>query len=70
MLLMVSMVGLLSIKTSAWAVAPPIAEVHKAALHYARLDELDDVKWKKRAKVAAILPRLQFDFGHRLDATY
>lgn len=46
--------------------APPITEVHRVALAYADLGVEEAAKWKKRAKIQAALPRLQFDFGHRL----
>lgn len=43
--------------------APPVQEVQQVALQYARIDAQDAAKWKKKAKVAAALPRLQFDYG-------
>jgi hypothetical protein len=45
---------------------PPVGDVHRAALEYASIEARDPVYWKKRAKMAALLPKLQFDFGHNL----
>lgn len=51
---------------SAPASAPPIAEVQRRAIAYARLDPADISSWKKRARLSPLLPRLQVDYGMRL----
>lgn len=45
---------------------PPVGDVQKTALQYASIEVRDPAYWKKRAKMAALLPKLQFDFGHNL----
>lgn len=44
---------------------PSIAEVHQTALRYAGLESDDPHRWKRRARVAKLLPRIQFDFAHK-----
>ncbi len=44
---------------------PPVDEVQRHAISHANLDPADIVSWKKRVRVAALLPRFQVDYGHR-----
>jgi len=44
---------------------PPVDEVQRHAISHANLDPSDIVSWKKRVRVAALLPRFQVDYGHR-----
>ncbi len=46
-------------------VAPDIIEVQRAALKHNNLDGREVARWKKRARLAALLPRFQFDYGMR-----
>lgn len=66
MLVVLAMMSLIAAKAPAIPPGPPIQEVHKVALEYARIDAGDASKWKKRVKVAAVLPRLQFDYVSRI----
>ncbi len=56
----------LSVSAFPYLDGPPIHEVHKAALNYASINNHEPLYWKERAKKAALLPKLQFDFGHNL----
>jgi hypothetical protein len=47
------------------AMLPPVAEVERQALVYARLDLGEISAWKKRARMAALAPKLQVDYGQR-----
>lgn len=47
------------------ASAPPIAEVQQKAIEHARLEPSDISVWKRRARLSALLPRLQLDYGMR-----
>lgn len=42
---------------------PDIAEVQRRAIDYARLDPKEITTWKKRTKLAALLPKFQLDYG-------
>lgn len=44
---------------------PPVDVVQRQAIAYARLDPKEISSWKRRARSAALLPRLQIDYGHR-----
>lgn len=46
--------------------APPIALVQQKALEHARLDPSEITSWKKRARLAALLPKLQVSYDRRL----
>jgi hypothetical protein len=63
LLLILATATILSAKAPAIEQGPPVGEVQQVALQYAQIDAQDAAKWKKRAKVAAALPRLQFDYG-------
>lgn len=45
---------------------PPVIEVQRRALSYAHFDIPEILSWKRKARVAALVPRVQFDFGKRL----
>lgn len=45
---------------------PPVTEVQQVALHYAHLDPGDSAGWKKRARLAPLLPRFQVDYGRKV----
>ncbi len=45
---------------------PPTIDVQRHALEYARFDVAEIASWHKRARVAALVPRIQFDIGKRL----
>lgn len=45
---------------------PQIAEVQRRAIDHARLDPAEISSWKRRAKLSALLPRFQLDYGMRL----
>ncbi|MFA4874008.1 MAG: hypothetical protein WC956_00445 [bacterium] len=47
-------------------VLPPVIEVQQRAIDYARIDLGEAAKWKKRARLAAYVPRLQLEYGRRL----
>jgi len=44
---------------------PEIAEVHRAALAYQHMDRNEAAQWKKKARLQALLPRFQVDYGQR-----
>jgi len=46
--------------------APPIGQVQQQVLAYAGFDSQEPQKWKKRAKISALLPRFQADYSHRV----
>lgn len=46
--------------------APPIAEVQRRAIEYARLDPAEITSWKKRSRLAALLPKLQVSYDRRM----
>jgi hypothetical protein len=45
---------------------PLAIEVQRQALRYARFDIPEILSWKRKARIAALVPRVQFDFGKRL----
>lgn len=45
---------------------PPAIDVQRRALEYAKFDVAEIASWQKRARLAALVPRVQFDFGKRL----
>lgn len=45
---------------------PPVWEVQRRALGHAKFDVPEIVSWKRKARLAALVPRVQFDFGKRL----
>lgn len=45
---------------------PQIAEVQRRAIEHARLDPTEISSWKKRARLSALLPRLQVDYARRV----
>ncbi len=45
---------------------PPVAEVQQQALAHARIDLDQVIDWRRRARRAAYIPRVQLDFGNRL----
>lgn len=48
------------------AVLPPVVEVQRRALRHAKFDVAEIVSWQRRARQAALVPRIQFDIGKRL----
>jgi hypothetical protein len=48
------------------AAAPPVDQVHKAALEYAHIDNAEPRRWRKQVKYSAVLPKLQLGFSHRV----
>jgi len=66
MLIVLAMAGMIAVRPPAIPEGPPVQEVQKAAMEYARIDAQDATKWKKRAKISAALPRLQFDYVSRI----
>jgi hypothetical protein len=45
---------------------PPVIEVQRQAVRHARFDLSEIHSWKKRSRQAALVPRLQIDFGKRM----
>ena len=45
---------------------PPIAEVQQRAIEYARLDPSEISTWKRRARLAPLLPKLQVSYDRKL----
>lgn len=45
---------------------PPVVEVQRRALRYAEFDVSKISSWQRRARQAALVPRIQFDIGKRL----
>lgn len=66
LLIILAITGSLSAGLPAIPEGPIVQEVQKTAIEYAHIDGEDAAKWKKRAKVAAALPRLQFDYVSRI----
>lgn len=52
--------------TPASSNAPPITEVQRQAISHARLDPSEISTWKRRARVSALLPKLQVNYARRL----
>lgn len=52
--------------TPASSNAPPITEVQRQAISHARLDPSEISTWKKRARMSALLPKLQVNYARRL----
>lgn len=46
--------------------APPIAEVQRKAIDYARLAPSEISDWKKKARRSALLPKLQIEYDRRV----
>lgn len=46
--------------------APSIAEVQRHAIEHARLDPSEITSWKRRARLAALLPKLQVSYDRRV----
>lgn len=46
--------------------APPIEEVQRRAIEHARLDPSEITSWKKRARLAALFPKLQVSYDRRV----
>jgi len=49
-----------------YAAFPPVLEVQRRALEHARFDIAEIVSWQRKARRAALVPRIQFDIGKRL----
>lgn len=47
-------------------VEPQIEEVQQRAIDHARLDPQEISSWKRRARLSALLPRLQLDYSRRV----
>jgi hypothetical protein len=45
---------------------PSVNEIHQRAIKYARISPEDISRWKKRIKVAALMPRLQFGYERKV----
>jgi len=45
---------------------PPVAEVQQRAIEHARLDPSEISLWKKRARLAPLLPRIQFGYDNHV----
>jgi hypothetical protein len=45
---------------------PPITEVQQRAVEISHLDIQEAAKWKHKATMAAFVPRIQLDYGHRM----
>ena len=45
---------------------PPVVEVQRRALKHAEFDVAEIASWQRRARQAALVPRIQFDIGKRL----
>lgn len=45
---------------------PPVTEVQQVALHYAHLEPGDTAGWRKRSRLAPLLPRFQVDYGRKV----
>lgn len=45
---------------------PSIVDVQKAAIEHARLKPNEISSWKKRSRLAPLLPKIQLDYGNRL----
>ncbi len=45
---------------------PPVAEVQRQAVANARIDLAEASSWKRRARQAAYVPRLQLEYGRRM----
>lgn len=64
--------GALSSATGSYGVstlpgnAPPIAIVQQKAIEYARLEPSEISSWKKRARLSALLPKLQVSYDRRV----
>jgi len=48
------------------AAYPSVVEVQRRALKHARFDVAEIVSWQRKARRAALVPRIQFDVGKRL----
>lgn len=66
LLAILATVALLTAKAPDITPGPPVGDVHRVALDNARIEMGDVTKWKKRAKISAVLPRLQLDYANRL----
>lgn len=45
---------------------PPITEVQQRAIENSHLDINEAAKWQHKARMAAFVPRVQLDYGHRM----
>lgn len=45
---------------------PPIVEVHRAALRYNNLDDGEVRRWKRKARLSALLPRFELRYDRRV----
>jgi len=66
MMLILAIVGLISTSSPALPEGPSVQEVHQVALEYSHINAKDPADWKKRAKISALLPRIQIDYSNRL----
>ncbi|PIU55524.1 MAG: hypothetical protein COS89_07140 [Deltaproteobacteria bacterium CG07_land_8_20_14_0_80_38_7] len=66
--ILIVILGIVSSSVNTPQLFPPIEEVHKVALEYANINNDDPKNWKKKAKVSAALPRLQFDYIRRIQS--
>ncbi|HPM41279.1 MAG TPA: hypothetical protein PLY45_02440, partial [bacterium] len=48
------------------AKAPPVAEVQARAVEFARLDPAEISSWKKRARLAPLLPRFEVRYDNHI----
>lgn len=67
--LLAAMLAISAISTDALpprTALPPVAEVQHQALAHARIDLDGVIDWRRRARRAAYVPRVQLDFGNRL----
>ncbi|MBN1282146.1 MAG: hypothetical protein JXA24_00025 [Proteobacteria bacterium] len=44
---------------------PPVREVERVAISCARIDVAEAAGWRRKARQAAFVPRVQIDYGHR-----
>ncbi|MFH1874024.1 MAG: hypothetical protein ABH859_02435 [Pseudomonadota bacterium] len=65
LMIIFAILGLISAQPD-FAEAPPIGQVQQQALNYAGFDNQEPQKWKKRARISALLPRFQADYSHRV----
>lgn len=52
--------------SKALAGLPPVTEVHSEALRHARYDVAEVASWRRKARRAAFVPKVQLEFGKRL----
>jgi len=44
---------------------PAVVDVQRRATAHAKLDLAEVARWKKKARLAALVPKVQLDYGHR-----